>query len=164
VIVVIVDQLSPALIEELAVAFHELYRNGLGQNGDRDAEADRPWDQLDEATRENNRGTARYLPCYLAYMGYSIRRAAGDRTLAVSLPDHKVERAAAWEHDRWVAEKKRRGYVYGPRRDDDVSPPTHPHLVSWFELDETAREKDRVRIREAPRLLDELGFEVVETL
>jgi hypothetical protein len=150
----------PELVEDLATAYHELYCD-LHPNGDADAGPGRSWDELDEATREDNRGTARELPRYLAMMGYVVRPRCGDPSAVVTIPSHQVEEVAELEHERWMKGKHDHGYVYGPRRDDHASPPTHPHLLPWSELDDSAQEKDRVRIRDAPHLLRRLGFEVI---
>jgi hypothetical protein len=150
----------PEVVEDLAIAYHDLYC-GLHPNGDADAALGRSWDKLDEATRENNRGTARELPRYLAMMGYVVRPACGDPSAVAGIPSHEVETVAEMEHDRWMKGKRDHGYVYGPVRDDEASTPTHPHLLPWSELDESARDKDRVRIQDAPHLLGRLGFEVI---
>lgn len=48
------------------------------------------------------------------------------------------------EHDRWLADKKEKGYVYGTEKNDDPSagPLTNPNIMPYDELPFSARMKD----------------------
>lgn len=48
------------------------------------------------------------------------------------------------EHERWAASKRRKGYMYGPVRNDDpdAGPLTHPLLVPFGQLDLLQQLKD----------------------
>ena len=65
---------------------------------------------------------------------------------------------ARMEHDRWCAERRRAGWTHGTKRDNDRK--LHPDLVPWDELDEEAREKDRVMVRDLPAFLAKTGLGV----
>lgn len=147
-------ELVAAVEDQLAEAFHELYR----------AESDNtapPWSDLDEAGREANRASARAVPGQLASMGLTVAPAASSSEPLTELPAAAIEVAAVKEHERWMNHKRVGGWVYGPTRRNDTRPPTHPELVPWEELDEPARDKDRVRIAGLPRLLGSVGLVVV---
>jgi hypothetical protein len=151
------------VLERLARAYHARYRSALGV-GDRDADtADRPWDELPEPLREANRASARAVAEHLTALGLTARPAPpGRRPHVIELDHARVEAGARNEHDRWARHTRAQGYVHGPERDDGADPPTHPDLVSWTELDEPTRDKDRARIRELPDLLAEVGYELEE--
>jgi hypothetical protein len=146
-----------ALVEGLAVAYHRLYRETFP--GEPLAAVE--WDELPEHLRESNRTTARELPEELASLGYLVRQARGDGRAVEDLPAQDLEVLAQREHVRWVRDKAAEGYVHGPERDDGADPPTHPDLVDFDDLDDTGRFKDRIRFEAAPRLLAELGYEIV---
>jgi hypothetical protein len=76
------------------------------------------------------------------------------------LPAALVDELARAEHERWMADARAQGYVYGPERHDEA-PRTHPDLVAWGALDERDRAKDNIRFTHAPRLLARLGYEIV---
>jgi hypothetical protein len=62
------------------------------------------------------------------------------------------------EHERWVEDRRRLGWSLGPK---DPGRPTSPYMVPWSELDEEARDLDRLFIRELPRFLARAGFQIV---
>jgi RyR domain len=64
------------------------------------------------------------------------------------------------EHQRWVHERKRRGDLYGPKRDAEH----HPDLVDWQYLGESARDKDRDAIGAIPAILGQAGFQILRLL
>ena len=48
----------------------------------------------------------------------------------------------------------------GPR---DSAKKTTPHLVPWAQPDEPTRELDRITVRDLPRFLLDVGYEIVRT-
>lgn len=143
-----------AVGDALAEAFHELYRADTGG-------AAPPWLELDEAGREANRASVRAVPGQLAAMGLTVAAATTSTEPLAQLPGGAIETAAAKEHERWIDHKLAEGWVYGPTRDKNANPPTHPDLVPWADLDESAQNKDRTRIARLPELLGAVGLVVV---
>lgn len=47
-------------------------------------------------------------------------------------------------HDAWSQHKLAEGWVYGPIKDPEASPPTHPCLVTFEELPPEQQFKDRL--------------------
>jgi|SRR6056297_1381329 len=45
-------------------------------------------------------------------------------------------------HDNWMLMKVNEGWVYGPVKDPEANPPTHPCLVPFEELPEHQQTKD----------------------
>ncbi|HET6949314.1 MAG TPA: RyR domain-containing protein [Acidimicrobiales bacterium] len=156
-----VVRMSSDEIESLAAALHELYRDHARPDGDRRGAAALTWGDLSESQRESNRATARALPLQLGRLGYTLQPASGAAHAATHLTTDEVQTMAEAEHERWARAKRAEGYVYGPAKHEEGRPPTHPDLVSWDELDEVARDKDRVRFAAAPRLLADIGYEIV---
>lgn len=47
-------------------------------------------------------------------------------------------------HDSWMAEKVSAGWVYGPEKKPDATPPTHPCIVPFNQLPREQQFKDRL--------------------
>jgi hypothetical protein len=69
-----------------------------------------------------------------------------------------VETLAAVEHERWMQEKRVQGWHYGPARDD--SKKIHPSIIPYLQLSESEKEKDRNTVRNIPRILSLIDFQV----
>ena len=148
-----------AMIESIAHAIHGDYlANAASASGSSPSVV--PWSQLPEEFRESNRNQARDILHKLHALGFGIAPAEHARHIApIELSPSQVEVLARMEHDRWMEEKQRNGWVRGPARDNERK--VHPDIVPWEELDEPAREKDRNPVRAIPRLLAAIGFEIV---
>lgn len=46
------------------------------------------------------------------------------------------------QHDAWMADKVAAGWVHGPEKNAEATPPTHPCLVPFDQLPEHQRKKD----------------------
>jgi TrkA family protein/RyR domain-containing protein len=118
-----------------------------------------PWDELSEDLKDANRHFADGIGAKLQAVDCGVvpapLTASGD---GASFTTDEVEKLARIEHDRWVHDKERAGFRYGPERDDELR--THPLMVPWEELAEEEREKDRNPIRELPRILARVGLEI----
>ena len=150
------------LVESLAIAYHQQYRDHAGAD---DPVAALTWAELPDELRDSNRASVRALRTGLADRGYRIRPRGqgGDeqgRAGVPELPATLVDGLARAEHDRWMRDARAQGYVYGPERHDDV-PRTHPDLVDWDDLDDHDRAKDNIRFAGAPHLLAQLGYEIL---
>jgi hypothetical protein len=82
-------------------------------------------------------------------------------TLVDTLPDEIVEDWARLEHTRWMAQKLGQGWVFGSIDDATAEPPTHPELVTWDALDESARDKRRRPVERLPEILLAGGWQIV---
>lgn len=162
---VISESCDPALVGEdltevLARACHQRY---LAERfGDGDARGARPslvrWEDLPEEYRAANRDLAADVGRKLAEIGCLLTpRSAGEPEFAYE--DSEVELLAPQEHERWTAERRRRGWVYGPCRDNAKK--VHPGLLPWAELTEELRDKDRQAVLGLPAILADAGLVVV---
>jgi voltage-gated potassium channel Kch len=119
-----------------ARARHERYlaqRLAQGQtNGDRPTRL--PWHELDEMVKASNRRQVEHEP---------VKRRA---LAALGTGDDALERLAAMEHRRWMADLLMAGWSHGVRYDWDLR--RHPDLVAYEDLGEATRDYDRAVIRQ----------------
>jgi RyR domain-containing protein/TrkA family protein len=157
-----VEPLLRGTNEALARAKHEEYvRHQLARGAAMGDSLMVPWDALDEQWKEANRAFADGIGAQLAAAGCILVPAPliDPHGPLFSFTEEELERLARSEHDRWVADKARNGWRYGPVRDDEAR--IHPLMVSWEELADAERDKDREPVREVPQMLADAGFEIV---
>ncbi len=158
---------SPELLlrgtnEVIARAKHEQYvRDELaaGNSVERNPSM-RPWEQLDEAMREDNRKFADGIGHKLTATGcILVPMALRDPAEApFAFSDAEVELLARQEHERWVQAKLDDGWRFGRPRNDELK--LHDQLVDWEELDERNRNRDRDPVRQLPEMLELTGFRI----
>lgn len=123
----------------------------------------RDWEQLPPQDQESNLLQADDIPRKIRLLGRWFQKAG---TAAPAAPPlfrpSDVDHYAELEHDRWVAAKRRDGYVFGSAKDARLR--THPCVVRWEDarLSDDEKQKDRDAIQAIPRYLAAAGFEVVE--
>ena len=120
----------------------------------------KPWDQLSEEQREFNRRFADDVHTKLERVHCMIVPVPlPDPTgHMVSFTDDEVELLAREEHQRWLDQRTRDGWTWGPERNDEHK--IHPLLVPYDDLDEPTKEKDRAAVREIPVTLATAGFAI----
>jgi hypothetical protein len=143
--------------EVIARALHEEYlRHRATTPGRPGADAtDLPWSELDDEWREANRSHVRQLLSALGSVGVEVLPNDDGTEGLLVLTDDEVEALARAEHERWTADRRRRGWTLGPRDDRRR---THPDLVPWEDLTPGSRDIDRALVRARPRLLARAGF------
>ena len=158
-------RLSPELIragdvtERIARELHATYLETCLANDEElgSRPSLQPWERLPDDLRESNRDQARRVGERLAAIG-CVLVPHFDPSLSFTYRDEaEVERLTRMEQWRWLRERRAAGYVHGPHRDGR----THPDVVEWDELSEDAREKDRLFIRNLPRILTDAGFQIL---
>lgn len=127
------DQLLEETIDLRAIAAHEAYRQGSGDN------ATPEWAGLSEQAKQSNRDFADHISTKLAEI-----------PLSNPPKDDEIERLAKSEHWRWMQSLKLRGWRYGPR--DEVRK-LHPLITDWADLEERARETNREMVRRIPAII-----------
>jgi hypothetical protein len=118
-----------------------------------------PWDQLPEDLRESNRRQVDHIRLKLQTAGYGIQPLVDWEAAGYQFEPQEVETMAQLEHVHWVQERQRSGWRYAPGA-EDTARKTHPDLVSWDDLPEAARVKDRQPAINLPSLLAQAGFQV----
>ncbi len=158
----VVRIMAKTVIERLAQAIHELYlldaRSRGIPMGSKPALV--PWSDLPEEYRESNRNQAKQYQEYMKHIGLQIVTREEPGAPIRELDASDVEDLAEKEHERWMKEKERAGWRYGPVRDDEHK--FHPDMVPWSQLPDDVREVDRMFIRAIPQTLERAGLKLVK--
>jgi voltage-gated potassium channel Kch len=145
-------------LDELGRALHEHYVRVCRAQGDTVATNPSlvPWARLPHHLKQSNRAQADHLGTKLATIGCAIVPAVrGAEPFAFR--EGEIARLAELEHQRWMAERRAVGFVYGPVREGRF----HPDLVDWQDLDQRTRDKDIQFVKYIPDLLEGAGFQIL---
>lgn len=158
---------DPALIddgltEQLARACHQHYLSMALRSGK--AAGSMPalagWEELDDEYREACRAQVVDLGRKLSMIGCLLSpRHAGAPRFAFH-PD-ELEYLAEREHERWSADRRRAGWIWGSERDHEAR--LHPSLVPWKALSEQERDKDRAAVLTIAPILADAGLMPIRT-
>ena len=135
------------LMDRRARAVHQQYLEGVrAERGDKfgTAPAEVEWDRLPESFQDDNRNVADQMDFALA----SVFMLAEPGDGGASFDRDEIEVLSGIAHARWMAAKALAGWKHGPVRDDAAM--QHPDMVSYIELDEPAKQKDRDVIQSIP--------------
>jgi hypothetical protein len=158
------DLIFGSTYEILARAIHEDYVRNEREKGNTPETNPSmvPWEELPESLKESNRGQAEHIRVKLEAIGYDMAIANDWDTPRPEFSPEEVELLAEMEHERWVEEKSRQGFVY--RRTRDLKKRTHPSLVPWGDLPEEEKDKDRMPVKGIPAFLAKARFQVYRTM
>jgi hypothetical protein len=151
------DTLVGAARENVAQAIHQAF---IEDNKSTKAEEDpgmQPWEDLSEDYRKPNLEQADWYRAYLEAVDCGFVPTKADKPNQVKFTPAEVEKLAQMEHERWCAEKRSSGYVFGPSKNDETK--AHPCMVPWDQLSEEEKEKDRQVVRALPQRMAAAGFE-----
>jgi RyR domain len=183
-------ELQDELLEKLAEAAHEVFVKELRDSGYRlgpkiddtmkTHSALRPYSELPEDDKEQNRGNVRDISNKLARAGYVMIPARSNEP-PFDFPGADLELLAEMEHERWMKAKIDGGWRWA--RETDKRNRLHKDLLAWRkltdeerarlspdeaaaigpdELPEAEKEKDRVLVRGIPKILAQAGYTVVK--
>ena len=146
------------LLDRLAQAIHERYRQArLAAPGPADPFAV-PWAQLPTAVRQTNRAQAEEIGRRLHSIG-CVLLPRGEHHTDSGLRESEVDELARTEHERWRAGLADLGWRYGQeRRDVDR---LHPAVLEWSQLTGEYQHRTREAIRQWPGILADAGFQIV---
>jgi RyR domain len=117
------------------------------------------WGDLSEDLRESNRAQVADIPAKLDAIGYEFAPTDDwDADLFRFTPE-QVEKLSRIEHERYMEERLRAGYRYGPEKDLEAK--LSPYLVAWEQLSESVRDLDRDAVRLIPSILAAAGYAIV---
>ena len=156
------------LIERLARTAHAIFCEELRARGyrygeqisksDKTHNSLKPYDELSEDEKLQNRDNVRDIPDKLDYLGYRLQLKSEDDQI-FRFNEDEIEVLAEKEHARWVRQKQENGWRYGSAT--DKSRMLHRDLVPWNELTESDKEKDRFMVRAIPRIVEKAGYLIV---
>lgn len=118
-----------------------------------------PWEDLDDELRKSNRQQAIDISRKLARIGCEIRFRSEKDSSLFTFTEGEIELLAEKEHDRWMIAKAGEGWTYG--REKDPARKTHPSLVPYSDLTREDRDRDRLAVRNIPKLLAMVNLKVV---
>ncbi|MFC1875220.1 NAD-binding protein [Chloroflexota bacterium] len=146
--------------EILAHAIHEEYLRHMKEQGSTPQTNPSmvPWEELPESLKESNRAQAEHIRVKLETIGCDIAMSTDWDAPLFEFSPKEVELLAEMEHERWVDERLRKGWKYGPTKDDKVK--IHPCLAPWNELPDDEKDKDRDAVRHLPAFLVKVRFQV----
>ncbi len=151
-------------LEAVAAAIHETWRALALQEGwSMQSRLDKPYAELADNDKEDNRATARRIPQVLALVGLGLRRDEEAPTVirADELRAHleeNMERLAEAEHDGWMAQRSRNGWRFAETRDDGRK--LHPAMLPYAKLSEREKGKDRNSVRHYPDFAARAGYRI----
>jgi hypothetical protein len=158
--------------EVLAQAVHEAYRQERRRQADQHEqgqqdlaeepleqdEAMLPWELLPETLKESNRRQVDHIRDKLGAAGYGIEPLTDWEAIFHKFEREEVELMARLEHERFVEERTREGWVHGSKK--DVKKKTSPDLRPWEELSDLAIKKNLHSVTELPKVLARGEFQV----
>jgi len=162
-------ELEGQLLEDLAEAAHEVFRQGMtardyhfGTETNEKLKTHAalvPYSELPEDLKQANRLSVRDVPAKLATIGYVMIPARSNEP-PFNFPGDDLERLAEAEHERWCQSKLDDGWLHATVT--DKAKKLHNCLVCWDELPEEEREKDRDMVRGIPEILARAGYAIVK--
>ena len=154
------DLLFGCTYEILARAIHEDYVRSEQEKGSTPQTNPSmvPWEELPESLRESNRAQAEHIRVILQAIGCDIAITNDWDVQPFLFSPEEVDLMAKMEHERFVEERLRDGFKYGPVK--DLKRKTNPNLVSWDELPNEEKNKDRNSVRKLPALLARARFQI----
>lgn len=114
-----------------------------------------PWDRLREDLKQSNKQQSVYIEEIVGKTGYEVRPVKKRKGVR-KFSDREVEIMSEMEHGRWVVERLRSGWKYGPKKDSDRK--VSPFLRPWNELTEKVKQWDRENVRNFPKVLSVAGL------
>jgi len=145
-----------AFIEQLARSIHEDYV-AKNAGGPQQNPAAVPWEDLSDDLRQANVAQAMSIGAKLETIR-AVPVPQSANVPAFHFTDEEIEELAEQEHERWMGERIARGWSYGATRDNARK--LHPSLISWADLPEDERKKDRDAIRAIPGILRDAGYQI----
>jgi hypothetical protein len=155
--------LTRATQEILAQSLHEQYlRDRLAKGAaPRSTPVLVPWHELREDLKDSNRQAAAHIPAKLVAIGCDLKPAAATAE-PFAFSDPEVEHLARMEHERFLDERLRAGWRYGPNADYENR--INPNLVPYDDLPEDAKDYNRNAVRILPGALGSVGFMIVRVM
>ena len=114
---------------------------------------------MSEDMRDSNRQRTDDLIRKLRKCGYTIRPSTKSPPEVITFSKEEIELMAIMEHERWMDEKKRKGWRYAPVKDEAAK--KHPCIIDWEKLSDIEKDKDRKPLKVVAKLLADSGIEIV---
>jgi hypothetical protein len=149
--------------EILAPACHEFYRQDCKKKG-YFVKYDMDFSKLPEGIKKDNLAATERIPEVLSHAGLLV--VGQDHTSRLSestirkIIEDNIEILAEAEHDGWMEQKYRDGWVHGLPRDDERK--IHDALVPYKNLSEENKTKDRDAVRNYNAIIKMAGYKIIQ--
>lgn len=152
--------------EAIARSIHAAYLDELGAKCDPTQPAHRDWKKLTEFYRDSNFRQADHIAAKLQRVGLWFRKpipGASTEAKAKEILQKNKEMLAEMEHDRWVAEKRRAGWIAAAdtraeSRNNALL--LHNCIFPWKDIPEDIKDFDRTAVEKIPEYLKKAGYEI----
>ncbi len=151
------DLLVGGTYEVLARAIHEKYITTQLKAKPAVDPALVPWEHLPEALKESNRQQADSIGTKLNRFRCILEPLRDWDASIFKFSPQEEEVLARMEHDRWLSERRQRGWKHNALG-KDLKGKASPALVPWEQLGEEAKRIDRESIQNLPLFLAEIGL------
>ncbi len=156
--IVVRDVIFRAARKRIAEAIHEKYRINNQKKKPKDDLAMLPWNKLPSDLKDSNLEQADHIPQKLQLIKCDFIPVTGREIELFKFKESEIELLAELEHERFMEEKKRQGWVQGEKRDNNKKIRTD--LIPWNELEEEIKDLDRDAVKAIPELLAQAGLEI----
>lgn len=144
--------------ERLAMMFHSEYLNDHKDDDPKVNNAAVPWEELPEHHRETNRRRVDGLYRRLKESGFALK-ISDDRGAGVdSYSKNEIEILAQKEHERYLEDRKEKGWKYAKKRDEEKK--HNPNVTEWENLTPQVQQYNRDDVKKELKLLSRVGFEI----
>jgi hypothetical protein len=151
------------MIDKIAEWIHKAWLEG---DWPRQSYLDKPFADLAPIDKEDNRAAARRIPDVLALVGLGLakpedvdEKKKADEAQVKTYINFHIERLAEAEHEGWMKQRAKNGWVFGKERDDAKK--HHPSMVPYAQLSEPEKDKDRAAVRNYLAQVKGAGYEIV---
>ncbi len=156
-----VDNITGGLNETIARAIHDDYVRNQKLAGvtEEQNSSIKPWDRLDETLKVSNRNQAVHIREKLRSINCDIIGLTDWEQPLFAFEKQEIEMLAESEHQRFVDERLRQGWVPGEKK--DPAKKTSPYLVAYADLAENIKDLDRKAILAMPAVLARADLKIV---
>lgn len=121
--------------------------------------ANREWPDLNELLKESNYHQADFIYSQLLAIGCDIIPESSWDEPAFTFTPTELEYLAEREHERWMQERIKNGWRYGPAK--DIEKKISPYLIPYRLLDDEIKDYDRNTVRALPHILSKIQFKII---
>ncbi|MBM3245574.1 MAG: hypothetical protein FJZ15_07290, partial [Candidatus Omnitrophica bacterium] len=144
--------------ETIARTIHEKYIEDNKSKIKPDDPALLPWEELNAGYKYSNQEQADHILEKLRSLDYDILPVTKRDINLIKFTPEEVLKMAELEHERFVLERKKQGWVHGKVKDPVRK--INPCLVPWDELDDENKEININIVKAIPEILSEAGLEI----
>jgi hypothetical protein len=156
--IVIREVIFYAARETIARTIHEKYIEDNKSKIKPDDPALLPWEKLNAGYKYSNQEQTDHILEKLRSFDYDILPVTKREINLIKFTPEEVLKMAELEHERFVLERKKQGWVHGKVKDPVRK--INPCLVPWDELDNETKKIDIKTVKAIPELLAAAGLEI----